>query len=129
MKPLHAKFRFLALALIVSATAALAACNSWDKQTYQALAASKAVIDQAASEYNAGQVPQTATVRNLIAKARTAQTAAVEAFQAYAAAKLVGSSDVATKQAAVATLLGDVTALVGQIQDALAHAPPPTSGG
>ncbi len=116
--------KLLALALLAGAALSLAACNSWDKQTYQALAASKAVIDKAAADYNAGTLPQTAAVRSLIARARTAQTAAVEAFQAYAAAKLVGSADVATRQAAVTTLLSDVTSLVGQLEAALSHAPP-----
>lgn len=122
------RFKFLALALLISACACLAACSSWAQTTYKTLAASKAVIDQAAADYNSGQLPQTATVRNLIAQARTAQTTAVEAFQAYAAAKLVGSSDAATKQAAVTTLIGDLTSIVGQLQAALARASPVKTG-
>lgn len=121
------KYPLISLALVLAAALGLAACTSWDRQTYKTLSASKAVIDQAAADYNAGQLPQTAAVRDLIAKARTAQTTAVEAFQAYAAAKLVGSANLTARRAAVSTLVGDVTALIGQIEAVLSRSPPSAS--
>lgn len=96
------------------------ACSNWDQQTYQTLAASKAVIDQIAVDYNAGRVPQTPGVANAITKAREAQRAAVQAFQVYAAAEIAaqpGATVAARQQAVVAAL-----ALVPPAIDALRQA-------
>lgn len=71
----------LMLSLIV---AGFAACSTWERTIYNSLAASKAVIDQAGRDYNAGAIAQTAANRALIEKARAAQTVATEAFEEYA---------------------------------------------
>lgn len=86
--------RFVVSALLIT-VAGLAlcafACSNWDQQTYQTLSASKAVIDQAAADYNAGKIAQTAAARDAITKARQAQTAAVDSFEVYAAAKVAAA--------------------------------------
>ena len=96
----------------------LAACSSWDHTTYQTLAASKAVIDQAAADYNAGTLPKTAAVKAVIEKAQGAQRAAVTAFEAYAVAKTAGdpSATVEQKKQAVIQAVALVAQVVAEIK-------------
>src|ERR1051326_4531983 len=101
----------LALCVALPATALLAGCvSSWEQATYASLAASKAVIDCAVAGYNHFDadiryacaadpqdpafdttkfyLPQTRDAQQAGGKARQAQEAAVEAFSAYAVARL-----------------------------------------
>lgn len=136
----------LALCVIIPASELLAGCASeWDRTTYASLAASKALIDCAVAGYNhfdadirhgcaddpqdpafdprVFYVPQTREAQQAVEKARQIQVAAVEAFAAYAVAK-VGKDKTATlqeKQAAVIgylvqfpTLLNAVRGLMGK---------------
>jgi hypothetical protein len=97
---------------------ALAACSTWEQQTYQVLSASKATIDQAAADYNAGTLPQTKEVNAIIAKARVAQTDAVHAFQVYASLKVAkqNAANVAAQQQAVMQAATGLAQLVTDIQ-------------
>ncbi len=111
------KVRLAAIVLI--AVAGLAACTNWEQRTYQTLAASKAVIDTAANEYNAGQLPQTEEVNALIVKARQSQTAAVDAFKEYLylkAATGTGAAVLTTQQQAVDTAVAQVTTIITDIK-------------
>lgn len=99
-----------------------AACTNWEHQTYATLNASKAVIDQAGADYNAGILSQTKAVHDLIQSARDAQTAAVQAFESYAVAKVGGSDpaqltklqqSVMDATAAVVSLVDDIKKLKG----------------
>jgi hypothetical protein len=120
---------------------ALTGCvSSWDQTTYASLAASKALIDCAVAGYNhadtdirnscaadpqdpafnpqAFYLPQTSDVQQAVDKARQIQVAAVEAFAAYAVAK-VGKDPAATlqqKQTAVMGFLVQLPALVNVIR-------------
>ena len=102
----------LALALV------FAACTSWEQQTYQTLAATKAVIDQAAVDYNAGVLPQTRTVHDLIEKARLAQKTAVDAFSAYAVVKVAKEpqATIEEKQQAVLNAVAAVSQVIVDIK-------------
>jgi len=95
-----------------------AACTSWEQTTYQTLAASKAVIDTAGTQYNAGQLPQTQAVLTLITKARLAQTTAVDAFKQYLFIKAAGatSTNLAAQQAAVTNAVAQVAAVIVDIK-------------
>ena len=140
----------LALCVIIPASGLLAGCvSTWDQTTYESLAASKALIDCAVAGYNhfdadirhlcaggsedAAQdpacdakvfyLPQTRDAQQAIEKARQAQVAAVEAFSAYAVAKVAKDKAVTLqeKQAAVIgylvqlpTLLEAVRGLMGK---------------
>jgi hypothetical protein len=131
----------LALCVILPASALLNGCvSSWDQSTYASLAASKALIDCAVAGYNhfdadirtacaadpqdpafAPQVfymPQTSNAQQAVEKARQIQIAAVEAFAAYAVAKV--AKDPATtlqqKQAAVIAYLEQLPALVNAVR-------------
>ena len=96
----------------------MAACTSWEKQTYQTLAASKASIDTAADQYNAGTLPQTQQVHDLITKARQAQTMAVDAFKQYLFLKTasVPQQQLTDQQAAVTAAVGQVATLIADIK-------------
>lgn len=102
------------------------ACSNWDQQTYQTLSASKAVIDQAAADYNAGRIAQTASARTAITKARQAQTAAVDAFQIYAAAKIAAAPDqtIAAREQAVVAAVALIPPVLAALRAAIKPAQP-----
>jgi hypothetical protein len=138
----------LALCVILPASGLLAGCvSSWDRTTYASLAASKALIDCAVAGYNhfdadirhacAGDpqdtafdprvfyVPQTREAQQAVEKARQIQVAAVEAFAAYAVAK-VGKDPAATlqeKQAAVIGYLVQLPTLVNAVRGLMGKSP------
>ena len=120
--------KLLALALLIP----LAACTSWETETYKTLAASQAVINQAQADYEVSAkipggdctymstgapvacLPHSMAVYTAINKAKAGQTAAVNAFAAYEEAKAAGGT-----QANLTALQTDVTvaleALPGEI--------------
>jgi len=131
--------------VILPASALLAGCvSSWDRTTYASLAASKALIDCAVAGYNhfdadirhacaadsqdATQdatfdpqtfyLPQTRDAQQAVEKARQVQVAAVNAFAAYAVAKLAKdkSATLQEKQAAVVALLEQFPALLNAVR-------------
>lgn len=131
----------MALCVIIPATVLLSGCvNSWEQTTYASLAASKALIDCAVAGYNRFDadirqscsanpqdpafdpaqfyLPQTHEAQEAVEKARQVQVAAVEAFAAYATAKIGKDATVslADKQAAVVTYLEQLPALVNAIR-------------
>jgi hypothetical protein len=117
--------------------------NSWERSTYATLAAGKAVIDCAVAAYNHFDadirhacsanpddpgfvpanfyLPQTREAQQAIEKARQVQTACVEAFAGYAVAKVAkdSSASVAQKQAAVASYLAQLPALLDAVRTLL----------
>jgi hypothetical protein len=131
----------LALCALLPASALLTGCvNSWEQTTYASLAASKALIDCAVAGYNhldndirtacaadsqdaafdpqMFYLPQTHDAQQAVEKARQAQVAAVEAFAAYAVAR-VGKDPAATleqKQAAVISYLQQLPVLVNAVR-------------
>lgn len=107
----------LALALVLVFCAA-SACTNWEHRTYATLNASKAVIDQAGADYNAGKLSQTKAVHDLIQAARDAQTVAVHSFESYAVAKVGGAdpTELAKLQQSVMDATNAVLALVGDIK-------------
>jgi len=148
----------LALCVALPATALLAGCvNSWEQTTYATLAASKALIDCAVAGYNHFDadirhacaadpqdpafdpakfyLPQTHDAQQAVEKARQAQVAAVEAFSAYAVAKLARdkTASVAEKQAALLGYVEQLPALLNAIRTLMGenqarHAPAAVEG-
>ena len=147
-----------ALCIVLPASGLLAGCmSSWDQSTYTSLAASKALIDCAVAGYNHSDadirntcaadpqdptfdphsfyIAQAGDTQQAVEKARQTQVAAVEAFAAYAVAK-VGKDPAATlqqKQAAVIayleqlpTLVNALRALTGKSTVGTAHILPDT---
>ena len=119
------------------ATLAAFNCTSWERRTYQSLAVSKAVIDKAGSDYNAGYYqdaqgvhhtfPKTQKAQDLISTARDLQDAAVSSFKEYLywkqAAESALAGDAATAQtnldnaqAQLADAVAKIAALIPEIQ-------------
>lgn len=138
----------LAFCAIIPAGVLLTGCvSSWDRTTYESLAASKALIDCAVAGYNhfdadirhacaadpddpafdprTFYLPQTRDAQQAVEKARQVQIAAVEAFAAYAVAK-VGKDKTATvqeKQAAVIAYLEQFPALLNAVRGLMGKSP------
>jgi hypothetical protein len=131
----------VALCVVLPATALLSGCvNSWERTTYASLAASKALIDCAVAGYNHFDadirhacaadpqdpafdpakfyLPQTRDAQQAVEKARQIQVATVEAFAAYAVAKVGKDKTVSMeeKQAAVIAYLQQLPALVNAVR-------------
>ncbi len=138
----------LVLCVVFPATTLFSGCvNSWEQTTYASLAASKALIDCAVAGYNhfdadirhactanpedpafdPGQfyLPQTRPAQEAVEKARQIQVAAVEAFAAYATAKIGKDTNASLteKQAAVMTYLQQLPALVNAIRVLMGKSP------
>ena len=138
----------MALCVAIPACTVFTGCvNSWERTTYASLAASKAVIDCAVAGYNhfdadirhacaadpqdtafdatTFYLPQTREAQQAVEKARQVQVATVEAFAAYAVAK-VGkdpAASLAEKQDAVVAYLQQLPALVKAVQTLMGKNP------
>src|SRR5947209_4761220 len=129
------------LCLLLPTTALLSGCvNSWEQTTYASLAGGKALIDCAVAGYNHFDadirhacstnpddpafdpakfyLPQTREAQQAVEKARQIQVAAVEAFAAYAVAKVSKdkSATIQEKQVAVAACLQQLPALLNALR-------------
>jgi len=138
----------LAFCVTLPPCALLAGCvSSWDQTTYASLAASKALIDCAVAGYNhfdadirhacasdpqdaafdphVFYLPQTREAQQAVEKARQVQIAAVDAFAAYAVAKVAKdkSATLQEKQAAVVGLLGQFPALLNAVRRLMGKKP------
>ncbi len=138
----------LLLCAVIPASALFTGCvNAWEQTTYASLAASKALIDCAVAGYNHFDadirhacaanpqdpafdpakfyLPQTREAQQAVEKARQAQVAAVEAFAAYAVAKLGKDKSVSVeeKQAAVVGYLVQLPALVNAVRTLMGAKP------
>jgi hypothetical protein len=102
----------LALTLIAFCTVA---CNSFERTTYQTLATSKAVIDQAQTDYEARTIPHTQPVYAAINKAKQGQTTAVDAFLTYEQVKQA-KGDVNAQQQVVVVALSRLPVLISDIK-------------
>ena len=138
----HSRHTSLLHTVLLCAALLLSGCfNSWERDTYATLAASKRVIDCAVAGYNhfdadirqactadpadpqfdpaTFYLPQTPESQQVIEQARQAQIATVNAFDAYAVAKLAKdpSATLAEKQAAVVEYLDQLPALVRAVAE------------
>jgi hypothetical protein len=143
----------LALCVTLPACALLAGCvSSWDQTIYASLAASKALIDCAVAGYNhfdadirhacagdpqdgafdpqAFYLPQTREAQQAVEKARQVQIAAVDAFSAYAVAKVAKdkSTTLQEKQAAVVGLLKQFPPLLNAVRGLMGKKPVGVAG-
>jgi hypothetical protein len=88
-------------------TLAVTGCSSFERTAFQALTASKAIVDQAGKDYNAGTIPQTAAIKAVIETARNAQDTAADSLKEYhalAKAKTTGQPLVDAQNKVVAAL-------------------------
>jgi hypothetical protein len=141
------------MCLLIPATALLSGCvNSWEQTTYASLAAGKALIDCAVAGYNRFDadirhacaanpdepafdaakfyLPQTREAQQAVEKAREAQVAAVEAFAAYAVAKVSRdrAASIEEKQAAVLACVQQLPALLDAVRTLMGKRQPAARG-
>lgn len=112
--------RLALLSIWLALPLAIVGCTSWERTTYQTLAASKAAIDQAQADYESGKLPHSQTVYDAVNKAKAAQTLAVNSMVTYEQMKATGASQSALQTAqndvtialqALPTILADIKAL------------------
>lgn len=97
----------------------ISGCTNWERTTFQALSASKLVIDQAGVDYNSGTIPQTSANQAIITQARNAQTTAVDAMATYEEIKAsvtATAAGLSSQQAVVESSLAAIVPLVAQIK-------------
>jgi hypothetical protein len=106
--------------LVVSLLLLVAGCSNWERQTFQTLSASKAVLDQAQADYTTRTIPQTHCAEAIINDGKAAQTAAVDAMVVYEQLKATKGS--LTAQTVIVTAdLATLAPMVVQIQALIAN--------
>lgn len=100
---------FLALPLL------LAGCSSFERDAFNSLSASKAVIDLAQADYTTGKIKETKCTYALINDAKAAQTTAVDGMLAYETVK-AAKGDLAAQSAAVTVDIAAIVPLVAEIK-------------
>lgn len=120
LQRLNKFFYWLAPVLMAMALCSLVGCkDDFERTTVKTLSADKAVIDQAAKDYNAAIIPQTQLSRQIISDARDAHNAAVQAFLAYYRVKESAHSSkdsIQNAQAATAEALAQLVPLIAKLQ-------------
>jgi hypothetical protein len=105
----------LPLLLVLVLAGSLTGCNTWERDTFNTLAASNAVINQAEADYNAKTIAQSRCAYALINDGKAAQTIAVSAMIVYEQEKSAGVS-LTAQTATVTADLAALPALVAQIK-------------
>lgn len=115
----------LLMAALGVASVGLGGCNSWERQTYQTLAATQATINQAQDDYEAGTLPRNELSFEAVNKAKEAQKLAVQAFAAYEQLKQTKGSQTAldAQQQIVSQALGLLPSLIVDIKALYTPAP------
>jgi len=98
----------------------LAGCNSWERTTFNTLATSKAVLDTAQKDYEAGTIPQTKCAYALINDGKAAQTVAVNAMIAYEGVKSA-KGNLTAQEVIVTGDLGTLAPLVIEVQSLVSN--------
>jgi len=84
--------RIAVSALILFAVMFQTGCSSFERTTFQTLAASKAVIDQAQVDYEARTIPHTQAIFTVITQAKAVQATAVQGMVVYEEIKSANGS-------------------------------------
>lgn len=112
------KHRTLGMTALCIVLLFAAACSDWERSTFQSLAASKAVLDQAQTDYETGAIAKTAASYTLINKGKDVQKTAVDGLLAYEQVKAAKGSQSAlqAQQQIVAAALAQLPAILGDIK-------------
>jgi hypothetical protein len=109
----------IAALLLCAMAIGVVGCTNWERTTFQSLAASKAVIDQAQADYESGTLlPHDKAAYEAVNAAKLAQTTAVNAMVAYENVKASGGSSTAltTAQNVVIAALAEIPPLIAAIK-------------
>lgn len=112
----------LALALGAGACVGLAGCDSFERNAFKTLSASKAVVDEAQTDYESGLIAKNNEDFTAINDLKAVQATAVQALESYDAlvqAK-ASSSAVTAQQAVVQAALNQLPQLVAAVQALIA---------
>lgn len=101
--------------ITLAACLLLAGCTNWERDTFNSLAASKAVIDTAQKDYTSGTIKETACTYAVINKAKTVQIAAVNSMVVYETAKN------SSTQAAATLAVSDIVPLIAEVKTLYAN--------
>jgi hypothetical protein len=103
---------------VLAATLTLAGCTNWERDSYNALATSAAVITQAHTDYQSGAIKNTTAAYNAINAAEIAQNTAVNEMVAYEELKATGASAGALQTAEVEASAGiaQLPTIIAQIK-------------
>jgi hypothetical protein len=106
--------------LLIPILLAVLGCNTWERNTFNTLAASKAVIDTAQSDYEAKTIPETKCAYAIINDGKAAQTAAVNGMLTYEGLK-ASKGNVTAQEAVVTSELLALAPLVIQVQSLISN--------
>lgn len=104
--------RILALSVLILC---VVGCTDFERTSFQTLSSSKAVIDQAQTDYEARTLPHTACSYSIINDAKAAQTAGVNAMVIYEEEK-AAKTDLTAQTAVVISTLLQLPAIIVQIK-------------
>jgi hypothetical protein len=93
----------------------LAGCSQFERNAFNTLSSSQAVIAQARQDYIAGTIKNTTCTDALITNATTAHDAAVTALEVYAAEQAAGSN-LSAQEATVTADVASVVAIVVEVK-------------
>lgn len=113
--------RLLAALLFVPFVAiAVTGCNDWERNTFDSLASSQAVLNAAQADYESGTIPKTGCSYSLINNGKAAQTVAVNAMVDYEQLK-ANKGNTAAQEAQVTADLAALVPLVAQVQSLVSN--------
>lgn len=99
----------------------LAGCTSFERSTFQTLSASKAVLDQAQTDYEAGTpIPHNQCAYALINDGKAAQTVAVDAMLVYEGEKAAGK-DLTSQTTVITADLLSLAPIVVKVQSLIVN--------
>ena len=112
-----------ALAVLLIVTAGFG-CSSWERQTFQLLAADKGLIDQAFDDYNSGKISNTPAIHDLLNTAKSKHNDVTQLFLSYVQAEQQAKSQcaqgckdaLAKQQALVVAALQELVPIIASIQ-------------
>lgn len=107
--------RYIAKALLAALVCLpLTACSGFERNTFNTLSSSKAVLDDAQAKYEASTIPHNQCAYSIINNGKAAQTVAVNAFLTYEQVK-TANGNVAAQEAVVVADLAALAPLVAQV--------------
>lgn len=95
-------------------------CNTWERNTFNTLAATKAVLDTAQNDYENKTIPQTGCSYAIINDAKAADASAVNAMIVYEQLK-AQKGNLQAQEAAVTSDLLTLAPLVVQIESLISN--------